>query len=357
MSKRIIAYMAVMIGLVLIVSACSFHSNKIPASIKFPLDPLWHYTSSDLITSISGTENGILLVRTDNALFALEITDNEIMWEIQISKQVMSSLPYVLDSYAFITDIDMLRAIIIDTGEIIWKQVLSDSNSWVTSADSDIVIVNYPSDNSLNAFDTKTGLLLWRLPVGRGLIPSYLYGDNLFIPDYGIRVVDKFTGDLVWSQGTVTIASSTFDFNAGLLYYLDGDSDQDYIVAFDVNARKVVWKINVIQTGLGDLKIVENFIVFCDSERISIYSKSDGKQIWQVALASPNNPVLIANNIYFIGQFSQVISSFDIYTGVDLGSLRVSKSNLLFTRDIQNMVALDEQLVFFSGKNIYGYGK
>jgi outer membrane protein assembly factor BamB len=317
----------------------------------FPLDKLWSQKLGNTIDDLSISENGaMVLVRTRDAIYALDKGQGNIIWKYDISPQAYVSPAVSRNSRIFVADSKSLWALDSESGQVIWSQSLPESGGRIVDVSKERVLVNLVG-YYVRAYDTQTGSLLWNIGVGRGFVQAYINDNLVYIPDHGIKAVDIESGKTIWTEGTNTISSSSF--SDGIIYYKSGNE----IVAFDVKKRTELWSLDLKLGGSIDLIVNKGFLIIADKNNLFGFDKLDGHLKWRVATDFPQNPSIIDNQIYVLEGFTRKIRVLDIDTGKEVGSLRISFPYLLLAVGRKDMISTSNILLFSRGNEMFAFGK
>ncbi len=319
-------------------------------SSTLPLKEKWSRNLRDNITEISGTEDGrFIFARTTNTVYALETNTGDVKWSFSLTPQVEMSPPIVANDKIYVADSNTLWALNLENGQPTWKQPLLEPRGWVTDATTKAVLVNQISTD-IRAYDAATGHLLWSVDVGAGPIHAYIDDNLVYVPDYGIKAINLLTGETVWSKGTAVIGES--GYKNGVIYF----TSEDNIVTFDTRQQKEIWRKTFSSNGFRKFKISDNIVFVTDADYLYAFNILNGNLMWKEALEQPENPSIIEGRVYVTEGFNRVIQAFDIETGKNLGSLRISLPKLLITEN-QDVAAVGDMLLVSKGKKLFAYQK
>jgi outer membrane protein assembly factor BamB len=299
---------------------------------------------------LSGENNGnYILVRTTKAIHALEPTTGDIIWGFNLAPQVETSPAVIVGKHIYIADSKAVWALDLESGQPIWRQPLPESRGWVTSATTNIVLVNQRSSD-IRAYDATTGDFLWNVSASGGPTHAYVDGNLVYVPDYGIQALDFSTGQTIWVEGSSAIGENYY--REGIIYYTSGDD----IAAFDVRKRIELWRTSFSSFGFRKIKVEGEYVLVTDADFLYTFNALDGNLIWKKTLDQPTNSLVLGEMIFTIEGFSRILHAFDVKSGTTLGALRISFPRLLLAEN-QDMVTVGNLLMFSKGKELFAYGE
>jgi outer membrane protein assembly factor BamB len=361
MRRDIKIIILVLVFFSLLFQACNLTNTSYPRVIDsqgFPLALISSHNFREAIISISSSDKDFYFIRTNNALFAIKLGLQDELWKFPLSSQLEPSSVLSSNNKVYAIGNNKLYALNENTGQILWEQPMQANDAWLVSASNNLVLINLPS-TSIVAYKAENGSLLWQIPTGRGFVTAYLDQNLAYIPDEGIDAVSGLNGKIEWVNGTNSIGASAFE-NHKLYYLVNGEigdnPNESFVVAFDAVNRSELWRIKVTISGLGRLFVHDNKIVLLDSSQLITIDIKNGRVLWQLAISQPMNPETIEGNLYVIETFNGIIRCININNGTELGSLQIS-GHSLFSKVTRQMISLENRLIFFSGQNVYIYGK
>jgi outer membrane protein assembly factor BamB len=315
------------------------------------LKKLWSQKSGNTIDDLSISEDGtMVLVRTRNAIYALDKVSGNVIWKYDIFPQAYVSPAVSKGSKIFVADKKSLSALDPKNGLVIWNQSLSEPDGRIVDVSTDMILVNLVG-YYVQAFDTETGSLLWKTGVGRGYVQAYIDDDLVYIPDHGIKAVNAESGKTIWSEGINNISYS--NFSDAIIYYQSGNQ----IVAYDVKNRTRLWSLDLKLAGSVDLITEKGFLIVTDKSNLYVFDKINGQIKWRVTIDFPQNPSIIENQIYVLEGSKRIIRVFDLDTGQGAGSLRTSFPYPLFAVGRKDMISTSNILLFSRGNEVFAFGR
>jgi outer membrane protein assembly factor BamB len=211
-------------------------------------------------------------------------------------------------------------------GKQIWYQQMGQSQSLgiphvagnmiytISSSDAYWPNVNLGSTSYINAFDTKTGYLIWQSGAIHGSATDIAIANGLVYAgaaDGSIQAYDMQTGIQVWKQvisGMSFTGIASPQVNAGTLYmnasivYMNTEnstmSDQPVgIIALDTTTGKVKWQYPKSLTEMKRAEhmfgapVVQNGIVYVndalsDQTTSELYALNNGTVLWHQSIQS-----------------------------------------------------------------------
>ena len=317
---------------------------------NFQLEKKWSHQLDSTITEISVGQNSVILfARTSNSIYAFRADNGNVLWSFDSLAQGGYSPAFSNNLNVYVVDDKYIRAFDKQSGQIIWSQLLPKSRGQLVYVSDDIILVNEVA-NDISAYGAINGSMLWSIGVGRGFVNAYQDEGFVYIPDYGIKALDAATGKVLWKVGNDGIGSSSY--SDGIIYFMSGDS----IVAFDVKHQTEVWRLKFPSESFRKSVVDKGILFITDAQYLFAYNKSSGTLLWRAVVEFPTNPAIIENTVYVMEGFSRKIRCYDIATGKETGSFRVSFPILLLP-DYRDMASTQNLLLFSRGTEIFAFGK
>jgi len=317
---------------------------------NFPLEQKWSSRVGAAILEISGVDNGnLIFVRTARALYAFDSETGREVWNFKLSYQAVPSPALASNGIVYVADSKSLWALDQINGIVIWEQSLSDVDGQVISASNKAILVSNTYSN-VSAYDAKTGTLLWMFPVYWYHTKFYVNKNIIYIPEDGIYAIDLDTGQVVLEKGLDAVTDS--DFYDGIIYYVTPGS----VVAFDTQDNTEIWRrdIELSRYGLPILKIQNKYLLVLDMYSVITLNRDTGKPVWKTSVSAPVNPSVVGDTVFVMEGFNRTIRALQIDTGKNTGFLRASGYHLLLVDSRQNMISLDNMLIFSRGNELIG---
>lgn len=318
------------------------------------LTTLWSRQLKRTIQDISVVQNQSIIAVMSDSVASLNLETGKLNWVSQLPSK---SLPYpasIGNSTAFILTTDSIMALDIHDGTILWQQPSYSSHAKILGVNDKIIIVNYLS-NSIKAYAVASGKLLWSLPISRGYVTAYIQGAVIYEIDSDLKALDMQTGELIWETKIDIRGNSSF--SNGILVYEGGSlfaSKPVYIVTFDVDKRKELWRTLLDIDGPSRFLVNDEYLFISDHNRIYAMLRSNGSLLWTTVSSSPTNMTMIKKNPLVLDGFERTVSTFDFVTGTKRDLLQVDLPQLLITEK-QDLVAVENTIVFSRGKTVYAY--
>lgn len=277
---------------------------------------------SGVLTDTFG--NGTAYVDTiDGNILALRGTDGALLWEHFVSTPVYrlvvtpQALYYVLSGQSY----DLVQALNLRNGKILWSQPLPPIGSLTIEAIDDIVYIG-THDGSVYALRASDGKQLWYFVSGQNL-PLDLF----FTATNGVAVVLKSNREVY------------------LLRTSDGSTIYHYLLPYDPSQQDILWKPQIeagiiyiySQDGMvqarsardGSLlwqrpKGSSQGIPFIDSGKVYVMSASgsllalsgtNGSVLWTYKANNSGFPILVQNGIAYVYLFNSSLIALDTTSG------------------------------------------
>ena len=235
-------------------------------------DLLWSTEFEESVDYSSPTVlDGVAYIAAENMLYALNISSGTVLWETQLQNTIYES-PSVVDGVIYVADqYRIVYAIEASSGEIAWirdEEVTFAPARGLTTVFGDVVYVSTGSDNNRNngwlrALRSSTGEMIWEYETtgaARGNSPVVSDGRVFIGDDLGkIYAIDTQTGEELWvfeeDFSRVNASSTVYE---GVLYSVlskilpdDGTSDvplyDAYIYALDAETGEEIWEEPIVE--------------------------------------------------------------------------------------------------------------
>ena len=154
---------------------------------------------SDTITSISVTEDGVVLAGDETGMmYAIAVNNSEELWNISFSDEI--HLSEVVDDTIYVASGDSCSAVNVTTSDVIW---INNADGMITSSplfDEGIVYIG-SHDTLLYALNATNGDVLWTYETGWGIDASpAVFDDTVFVgsTDGNCYALHTTNGSLQW---------------------------------------------------------------------------------------------------------------------------------------------------------------
>ncbi len=319
----------------------------------FPLREIWsNLYGSGGVDLVSLNDAGSVLVRTRDALFAVDSSSGDILWTTPIGSHAALYPATAKAGRLYATDDQSLFAFDQVTGVLLWDRPLQSVDTWVSSASDDIVLVNTLAD-SLAAFDARSGTEIWSVPVGRGYIESFVADNIVYVVDHGIQALESETGRALWKADSAPTGSSAF--LDGVIYFVTYPSDQSLqIVAIDLDSHQVLWRTNTTGGGNERLAISGAVLFLADNTSLSALKRDNGQTMWRRALNAPRHPTTIDGHVYVLEDFDGILQALDIENGTLAGGLQVFTPKFFYVYH-ENLISVGRYIILADGNRVTAY--
>ena len=246
---------------------------------------------------------------------ALSTTDGGKVWSHTVGPVIASLL--VVDRAVVVPDGDgTLTAFDTRTGSLLWSMPLGAPMSRGPSMAAGVIYVG-ADDGTLTALDAASHQPRWSVPLGTGMLGTpTVTADRVYlgrdVQDTGdthdLLAVDARTGAVVW----------TFDSPAGKQVQMGGlagstafaDSEDKSIYALDAATGAVRWT-HATDGPIGSLAAVVGDTVYVSSgdRTVRALAADTGAQQWQVSVVgSPTTPAVIDGYVIVGSDLGHVVA-------------------------------------------------
>jgi outer membrane protein assembly factor BamB len=217
------------------------------------------FTFGDLVLKSSPAVAGgkVYIGSLDGNLYALDENTGNVVWETQTEGPIESS-PAVADGSVFFTSQEptsgALYNLNVDTGAIIWKQLLPYQISFVGGTEllgspSVAAGMVFASSNwgAYYAINEQTGNIVWQF-IDKEAIefivssPIYLNGNLYIIDKFNIACLNASNGNMLWSVFTGDELYTSPSYAAGKIYLATSQRDV-FILDTTSNGTKIATAI------------------------------------------------------------------------------------------------------------------
>jgi outer membrane protein assembly factor BamB len=221
------------------------------------------------------------------------------------------------------------------TGAIVWQRHLATENGafdiqWghgtspVLHGDMLILLCDQPARSYLVAVDKKTGKDRWKADRGQGrssystpLVISGSFGTEIIVNSTErIDAYDAKTGTLLWHVGDVSrFAVPTPVFHDGVIYASRGYRSGPYMAVKpggrgDVNATQTVWRIATGAPYCSSLLYYDGLVYMAnDVGVLTAVNAATGERVWQQRVDGvfSASPVAGGGHVYFVSESGETV--------------------------------------------------
>lgn len=321
-------------------------------SENFPLSEKWRVHLGEDVTSVSITDDQIVLVRTWSKLYALDKKLGNIIWQQNVGGTLLDLPVVTKNNIVFLSNLNDILALNELDGKVLWKQTFTYAPEVVTVLKGVVAVADIPS---LKMYQAATGAFLWETPACRNQIQAYFYKSTVYIFCYGIKALGVFFGGYIWE--TVEDDRPYAEAFDGATMYSSADNRN--VIAYDLEKRVQLWSTPLSNDRVEEFKIVDQFLFLTDQHQFCALRRNDGKLLWCAhKILDPQNPVGVGNVVYILGALQKTIRAYDPLTGVQIGQLTWTNLNLGFLAMYRHlMVSSDDLLIFGYGQEVFAFGK
>jgi outer membrane protein assembly factor BamB len=240
---------------------------------------VWTYQAGGPVhSSAAVVEDVAYFGSLDGHLYALDVATGKLRWPAPIATPgpisraiaVANGVIYAGSGNGAGSGPGMLGAYDTKTGALLWSVPLEPGNtSTPTIVDGRVFVAGgldstTSTSHHLYAFDAATGRPAWAVPLaapsGKAILLGAVTGGQVFAPsvDGLLYVVDASTGSLAWTRPIGASLSPNAGFVAGLLYIT---SDDRKVHAIDISTHAELWAFAVTGTPSAPAVIDGRIIV------------------------------------------------------------------------------------------------
>jgi outer membrane protein assembly factor BamB len=315
-------------GLLYIVSNDG-HINALNASTAAVT---WSYklgTGSEFSPVVS---NGIVYVAAGYDLYALSAATGTVLWKYPTTDWIIA--PPTVEHGVVYVEADCVYALDASSGAFLWKYCAAGWYIVAPAAVADGVV--YVSEAStLDAFDSRSGVLLWSDPFYGSFSSPAVVNGGVYVGSYDgfIYAANASTGKSLWTYNTGGKGSSSPAVVNELVYIGSQDSD---VYALDTSTGALRWKYKTVR-GVSSSAVVANGVVYVGSndENVDALNASTGALLWSYAMEGPPIALAVTNGLVYatsgdlhLSAFSLKLADFAGYTSVSRPDERRLHPNL-----------------------------
>ena len=319
------------------------------SSNGFPLQRQWSIDLGSEVNALSTNEGEILLARTSNSLFALDMQSGKILWTHSLAWQAIPKPPIASKGSVYFADGAAIWALDEKSGKVLWSQSVPYQEADVKSVSDAAVAVDMAQD--LILYDAKTGTKIWNKAACRNEIQAHILNDTVYVPCYGIRAINVISGNDEWAlESTKRIAK--VGYAGGVLYY---SPDSNSVAAFDLVNRKMLWEVPFSGDGLRQFSAHGEYLAITDSDRLCLLNRETGERLWCAQMNNPQVPAIIGNTVYVFNGYLNEISAFELSSGQPVGYLKIRKLRPFIVHE-ELITSSNDTLFFGNGHRIFAFG-
>lgn len=328
----------------------------------FPLREIWHYQAEELITTAPVALEYSILVRTQKAIYAVDVSSGSIQWKTEIPRRE-TIIPARTGNLIIAESDTELLALNARNGQIVWKQAIqTPSGIGVIAASPKRVLVSCIKSGVI-AYDMETGQQKWEVIIGRGNIKVFIEGDTTYIVSYNrLQARDLLTGSLLWEMPMSSNGRSVFA--DGVLYHVVLENEYNSIATFDVHSQVEKWKARLpdefyAMSLAGDMLLVGTYSGVVAMDALT------GGQLWiaDVEFGIYQAPLLVGKVVYVRGEENNKIYALSPKDGSILGYVQAGLPHTYSDNDYVGIaqwpdpVTGQRLLIFANGNKVYAFGE
>lgn len=334
-----------------ILASCFLGGCGKPRSLVFvnglQINEKWQLTLDTELSSVSMSSDSLmLLVRTSNALYAIDSQSGTLLWKVNL--QFDFSPTYAVEANGVVCLIDNRELIALQskTGLELWRTPLAEEGGRITSVSGTSLLVNQVSE-SIQAYELSTGKLLWDVSTGRGPVNAFTDNMTVYILDDGILAVDLKTGKELWKRGNERINGL---LQSRYIYYASTEN----VYAFNLISQVNEWKTTLSQSGSRKLYTAENYLFVCDNDVIYALDDKSGIVVWKALLNGASNLSVFKGYLVVWEGYKGDILFLNLDTGEVAAAIDVTGSKFSITSS-QRVLTGEDALFFINDNKIYSY--
>ena len=326
---------------------------------QIPLQEYWSFQTKGVIRTTPSLGMGIIVLRTDEGIHAVDLSSGESKWYVEIENDVYVSPALIVDDLVIVANGSDVLALDTATGAIRWE-THGDSVQYgaIPVAYTDEYILVNRNSLSVDAYNRSNGNLAWRVDTGRGGTPVYLENGSLYIlMNNQIKAIDGKTGSVNWEVPLGRFTASSF--SSGILYYVETIEDDTYsLVAFSVSSREKLWALS-LTTRVNHIVLWEEYLLASTERGILALNAKTGDELWEYNIGADEykTPVVMKDVVYLKGAISRTIYALSIADGKYLGRI-VEGDPAWIATDLYfeiRPVIIGDLLILPSGDRLFAY--
>lgn len=337
--------------------------NKPAIEGNFPLKEKWHFEAEDEIVAEPGVGGGKVVIRTGRKVYALDATTGTLLWDDLTSGSTsMPTSPALVDGQIVVVGYPGgIKALDAATGKVLWtspETKCSGLGSFPTALSKTMVYEVRPHC-SVKAYSRTTGAVIWdvALPGGRSGANLFLNHNKLYVVTNTdiLLVLDSMEGDLLEEIKEQIGQPATYQ--SGILYGFKGT---DQLVAFDVQAKKVLWHQRGLSQSYPPLLDGQRLLVPTDGGQPMAFDTQTGQLLWEAKTGQDiyQTPVVLNNVVYILGIGHGKVYALSVQDGTELGHILTGGKILIVGNASSSWrpVVAKGLLIVPIGKKVYAYG-
>ncbi|XZQ54733.1 MAG: outer membrane protein assembly factor BamB [Arsenophonus sp.] len=351
---------------------------------KFNPSIIWYHKIGDGIgenySQLSPVYNDSIVYAADRkgTIKSIDIGSGKILWSINLSKKkyfftrnrqsLLSSGLTVSGNKIYIgTETGKIIALNKIDGELVWETDISGEVLSKPIIDNDILLI-HTGNGLLHALNSHTGQNKWSIDLGTSGLsirgkstPTIVYGIAIVGSNTGrISAINISEGQILWQQyiseihGKAEIGhlhdvniTPVIDIDSSTIFAIAYNGD---LVSMDMYSGQIIWKLYI--GSVNDMIIVNNIIYLVDqNDRVLGIYKSNGVILWtQNALLHRNlTAPIIYDNYLVVGDGEGYLHWLDINSGEFIVRNKVNSSGL----QSRPIIADDKLLIQAKDGTIY----
>lgn len=273
-----------------------------------------------------------------------------VQWEVPTDGRISASPTFNAGTVFLGTNAGTLYAIRVASGQILWKQHVSNALMSAPLLFKGLVIVgegDAGTSGAMLAYDQRTGALRWRTALaGTGMpTPAILDGILVHHDDSGrVTGMDPMTGHILYQRDLHSLASMSAALPVGQNTFVTSGVRFNAVLNVDAHSGRVVWRSNPFPqsaSGIGDCpmasdgsRIFGDYVVpdspashaeVGSNAREHVYALDvrTGRLLWDVPLQTGALPIrnqaaipVVQNGVLYVGNaVSPWVNALDARTG------------------------------------------
>jgi outer membrane protein assembly factor BamB len=324
-------------------------SPALPTGV-FQTAPIWTVETPDLITSTPATRDGIVYLRTQQSLLALDSRTGESIWSTEAEGPGGLTPAPIAMGEVVVTTMSRSRVAAFDrtSGDLIWVSSGDGPSSESIAAMTTAMDTVFVARNlvSLAGYAATDGSLAWADMVsGRGTQALTTDGHAVYSSlAYTLGAYDASSGQVLWSQdwdeflgpvaatdGVVYVASETWPG----------------ILALDAQNGRTLWEARYSRLEPYNIEclVVSGDRLYLAESRMLALSSATGEIAWMTeTLGRLECPVVLEDTIY-VRNIDTRLYAFDAVTGKEAGRLSVGYNTSRKNQQDRSPIVVDGLLI------------
>ncbi len=286
---------------------------------SFPLNVKWRFQADGKVTTAPSVGNGLVVVRTDKAVYALDLLSGGLDWKIDFGGDPVNVPARIVDDLVVVANRSGVWALDARTGDTIWKDEsgFTDVARVETSSMGLVCVVDFSGE--VIFYDERTGQMRWKVATSRGGADVFMEKDVVYLLLSDKLQAYDSTGRLLYEDKW---GFSRFNrLEANVLYSMPIEMGDKTLMAYDVQGRTVLWR-KALPGEIYQFSVIGDTIFVGTAEGVMALNKSRGSTQWLadgIGSDEFDAPVLLQGIVYARGEYSKKLWAISADDGIALG--------------------------------------